>query len=82
MGKRFFVYLLRSDSTGARYYGLTSDIAVRLAAHNAGMNKSTAGARPWKLVTLVQFSDEATAARFESYIKSGSGRAFAREHLE
>lgn len=77
-----FVYIIRSDSTGARYYGLTGEMTTRLAAHNAGLNKSTARDRPWKLVTLVQFSDEATASRFERYVKSGSGRAFAREHLE
>jgi predicted GIY-YIG superfamily endonuclease len=79
---KLFVYLLKSETTGARYYGLTGNISARLAAHNAGMNKSTVRDRPWRLVTLVQFSDEPTACRFERYLKSGSGRAFAREHLE
>ena len=82
MGPKRFVYLLRSDVTGDRYCGLTSDVRVRLAAHNAGMNKSTARARPWSLVTLIEFSREDTARRFEAYLKSGSGRAFARSHLE
>jgi predicted GIY-YIG superfamily endonuclease len=74
--------MLKSESTGARYYGLTGDMPTRLAAHNAGQNKFTARARPWVLVTLIQFSEESTAARFERYVKSGSGRAFARKHFE
>lgn len=82
MGPKRFVYLLKSETTGERYYGLTSDIDARLAAHNAGMNKSTARARPWSLVTLIQFSHEAAARKFEAFIKSGSGRAFAKRHLE
>lgn len=80
MPKRF-VYLLRSHSTSRPYFGLTSDIETRLAAHNAGQNKSTAPFRPWALVTLIQFRDEPTASRFERFLKSGSGRAFAKQHL-
>lgn len=81
MPAKRFVYLLRSISTGRPYFGLTSDITTRLAAHNAGQNKSTAPFRPWSLVTLVEFSDETTAARFELFLKTGSGRAFAKQHL-
>ncbi len=81
MTDKRFVYLLRSKSTNHPYFGLTSDITTRLAAHNAGQNKSTAPFRPWVLVTLVQFSDEKTAARFEQFLKSGSGRSFAKQHL-
>ena len=59
------------------------DVAAEiLAAHNAGLNKSTARARPWSLVTLIRFSHEGTARKFEAYLKSGSGRAFARTRLE
>lgn len=76
-----FVYLLRSTPTNRPYFGLTSDIATRLAAHNAGQNKSTAPFRPWVLVTLVQFNDAKTAAAFERFLKTGSGRVFAKRHL-
>jgi predicted GIY-YIG superfamily endonuclease len=78
---RRFVYLLRSKSTNRPYFGLTSDIVTRLAAHNAGQNKSTAPFCPWVLVTLIEFSDETTAANFERFLKTGSGRAFAKQHL-
>jgi len=81
MPDKRFVYLLRSQATNRPYFGLTSDITTRLAAHNAGQNKSTAAFRPWILVTLIQFSDHQTAANFERFLKSGSGRAFAKQHL-
>lgn len=81
MPDKRFVYLLRSKSTNRPYFGLTSNITTRLAAHNAGQNKSTAPFRPWALVTLIQFSDEETAANFERFLKTGSGRAFAKQRL-
>jgi hypothetical protein len=37
--------------------------------------------RPWQLHVRIEFSDEQRAAAFEKYLKSGSGRAFARRHF-
>ena len=31
---------------------------------------------------VIEFPDEARAVRFERYLKSGSGRAFAKRHFE
>jgi len=76
-----FVYLLRSDVTGARYVGLTSDVPLRLAAHNSGQNRSTVRGRPWHLVVTVEFQREMAAVRFEKYLKSGSGWAFISRHF-
>jgi hypothetical protein len=36
---------------------------------------------PWKIVTVVRFSDDKRAADFEHYLKSASGKAFANKHL-
>jgi len=79
---RRFVYLLESlVASGRPYVGLTSDVVQRLAAHNAGRSPHTAKYRPWRLAVSVEFPDEARAVRFERYLKSGSGRAFAKRHL-
>ena len=76
------VYLLRSVSHPVRYYtGVTSDVAARLAAHNAGKCPHTADGRPWELDVVVQFADEQRAIAFERYLKSGSGCAFSQRHL-
>ena len=82
MRKQCFVYGLKSERQPHRYYtGLSSDYEVRLADHNAGRCESTARDRPWTVDVVVQFGDEARAAKFERYLKSGSGCAFAIRHL-
>ena len=82
MSDQRYVYVLLSTVYQNRYYtGLTSDVQARLAAHNAGLSKHTASGRPWKLVTLIEFSDVDRAKVFELYLKSGSGRAFARRYF-
>ena len=79
---RRFVYVLRSQSNPARYYtGLTSDVSARLAAHNAGHCSHTATGRPWRIDVMVEFASEERAVKFEQYLKSGSGCAFAKRHL-
>ena len=54
---------------------------MRFAAHNAGHSPLTATHRPWKLVAVVQFGNEATAQRFEKFLKSSAGRAFSKQHF-
>jgi len=77
-----FVYILKSKSQPDRYYtGLASNLAARLDAHNAGRCSHTASGRPWHLDVVVKFADESRAVRFERYLKSGSGGAFAQRHL-
>ena len=76
------VYILQSlADTEAFYTGITDDSKVRLSAHNSGAVTHTAKHRPWRLKTYVAFSDELRAVAFEKYLKSGSGRAFAKTRL-
>ena len=77
-----FVYVLRSIGHSERYYvGLTSDVGRRLATHNAGGSVHTAALRPWELVAAIEFTNQSSAVAFEKYLKSGSGRAFAKRHF-
>ncbi len=77
-----YVYLLQSNThPSERYIGLTSDLKVRLAKHNEGGVPHTSKFRPWRLQTYVAFTSREDAARFEIYLKSGSGRGFANRHL-
>ena len=76
------VYILQSESDPGRFYtGITSDPVARLSAHNSGLSCHTATGRPWRMTVHVQFADANRAAEFEAYLKSGSGRAFARRHF-
>jgi len=77
-----FVYVLRSESDPARHYvGITSKMVGRLHWHNAGPCGYTTAYRPWQLLVTLEFPDERSARRFERYLKSGSGRAFAKRHF-
>ncbi len=83
MGPKRFVYVLKTLGTTPRYYvGLTSDLQHRIAWHNGGHCPHTAKYRPWQLHVFIEFTDEIHAARFERYLKSGSGRAFAKRHFD
>lgn len=77
-----FVYILRSDADTDRHYiGLTNDVERRLEWHNSGPSGVTVRHRPWSVVVSFEFADAAVAARFERYLKTGSGRAFATRHF-
>ena len=79
---RRLVYILKSASPQAHYYiGLTHDVPARLADHNAGRCPHTARYRPWYLHATIELPDEQRAIAFERYLKSGSGRAFAKRHF-
>jgi len=76
------VYVLRSDSHPDRYYtGLTDNVDRRLAVHNSGGSRHTAHLRPWSLVAFTTFANINSAAAFEDYLKTGSGRAFSKRHF-
>ena len=77
-----YVYILESLSDAGGYYtGLTDDIANRLTKHNEGGVSHTARLRPWRVKTAIAFRDRIKAAAFEKYLKSPSGRAFAKKRL-
>jgi len=78
-----FVYVLKNGGRHPRFYvGLTSEVNARLDDHNAGRCSHTAKHRPWQIHVVIEFPDEERAGRFERYLKSGSGRAFAKRHFE
>lgn len=76
-----YVYILQSLDGLNFYTGMTEELRGRLAKHNAGSVPHTSKYRPWRLKTYVAFSDSAQAAAFERYLKSASGRAFAKKRL-
>jgi predicted GIY-YIG superfamily endonuclease len=76
------VYILRSDADSSRHYvGITNNVRDRLEWHNHGPSGHTVWHRPWSVVVSMEFPTEADAVRFETYLKSGSGRAFTKRHF-
>ena len=77
-----YVYILVDVATGThRYVGFIQDLSARLAKHNAGDVPHTSKFKPWRIETAVAFDSKEKAAAFEQYLKSGSGREFAKRHF-
>ena len=76
------VYLLRGINHSSRtYVGVTDDLPSRLKQHNSGQSPHSSKFAPWQCVLSVQFKDNWKADAFERYLKTGSGRAFAKRHF-
>lgn len=82
VGSFFYVYILHSTQSSDHFYvGFTTDIAERLKYHNAGHVPATKPYRSWRIKTCIAFSDGNQARAFEQYLKTQSGRAFAKKRL-
>jgi putative endonuclease len=80
--KFFYVYILESVANPDRHYvGFTEDLYARLETHNSGHVPHTSKFVPWQIKTAVAFRHRERAVEFERYLKSGSGRAFAKKRL-
>jgi putative endonuclease len=78
----YYTYLLRSKNfPHETYVGSTSDLRKRLAEHNSGKSIHTNKFKPWDLLAYIGLSEKHLAQSLEKYLKSGSGRAFAKKHL-
>ena len=77
-----YVYILVSTTNPARHYtGLTDNLASRLKAHNAGQLPYTSKYKPWSIDLAIAFRSRSKARKFETYLKSHSGQAFASKHF-
>ena len=63
------------------YTGITNNIERRMEENNKGKNISTSKYKPWDLKTFITFSDDDKAAKFEQFLKSGSGVVFSQRHF-
>lgn len=76
----YYVYILRcSDST--LYVGYTKDLKDRISRHKRGDVNYTRKRLPFEMVAIIALPDQYKAIRLEDYLKTGSGRAFAKKHL-
>ena len=79
----FYTYILKSVKDGKKYIGYTSDIAKRLADHNAGLNPSTRNRRPFSLFCCKEFKNKLEAENYERCLKRlKSGRQLDIEIAE
>jgi len=77
-----YVYILIDTTTETHHYvGSTQDLQARLAKHNAGKVPHTSKFKPWRIQTAIAFDSNEKAVAFEAYLKTGSGREFAKRHF-
>lgn len=77
-----YVYILESELNRERFYvGQTTNLKDRLARHNRGDVTHTSKFRPWTIKTAIAFRNRTRALAFEVYLKTASGRAFAKKRL-
>ncbi|MDH5722250.1 MAG: GIY-YIG nuclease family protein [Alphaproteobacteria bacterium] len=78
----FYVYILQSINTPEHFYtGLTVDLEKRVDKHNSGKSIHTNKFKPWKIRTYMVFDEKERAEKFEKYLKTSSGRAFAKKRF-
>jgi len=88
----YYVYILRSTKYPARradalsqqeryYTGFTENLDARVKEHNQGKCVHTSKYVPWEIKTAVDFTNRKKAIEFEKYLKTSSGRAFAKKRL-
>jgi putative endonuclease len=79
----WYVYIIRSlKFPDQEYTGASADLKKRLSDHNSGKSAHTAKYAPWELIWYCAFLDKLKALEFERYLKSQSGRAFAKKRLQ
>ena len=82
MQKFYYVYILVDITTETHHYtGVTEDLQARLAKHNAGEVPHTSKFKPWRIQTAIAFDGKEKAYAFEAYLKTHSGRSFAKCHF-
>ncbi|MGY6708189.1 MAG: GIY-YIG nuclease family protein [Rhizobiaceae bacterium] len=78
----WYVYLIRSVSApDQQHIQATSDLRRCLAAHDADKSSRTANHVPWQVLWHCAFPARLAALAFETYLKSCSGRVFAKKRL-
>ena len=81
----YFVYVLRSASSGKIYIGQTADLEKRISQHNDPAYQVTLhtkrNAGPWYLLHAEKFATRAEAMARERALKSGQGRQWIHSSL-
>ena len=77
-----YTYILQSISNPFQtYIGFTSNLKNRLSKHSSGKSLHTNKHKPWHLKFYCAFDKKEKAIAFEKYLKSGSGKAFAKKRF-
>jgi putative endonuclease len=77
----FYLYILKSTSSGRYYIGSSDNVEHRLVEHNSGKTPSTRNRGPWVLMHTEAFSTLSEARKREYQVKSWKNRAYMETML-
>jgi putative endonuclease len=75
----FYLYILRSASTGRFYIGHAGDVARRVSEHNRNRTPSTRNRGPWELVYSEEFATRSAATQRERALKRMKSHAWIEQ---
>ena len=75
----FYLYILRSISTGRFYVGHAENLARRVAEHSHNRVPSTRHRGPWELVYSEEFATRGEAAQRERALKRMKSHAWLEQ---
>jgi len=75
----FFTYILKSQVNNDIYVGSTENVENRLEKHNSGKVRSTKAYRPWKMISIEEFSSRSEAFKREHFLKTGQQKELLRK---
>lgn len=79
---QFKVYILYSPKHDQLFTGLTASLIDRMTAHNGNEAEDwTTVYRPWTLIHMELFTDEAEAHIREGYLDSDQGKEYIRADI-
>jgi len=78
----YYVYILKSLKDNKFYTGFSKDLRRRVAAHNAGLNTSTAKRAPLVLIYYEAYRNEKDARLREHFLKTGKGRENIKDQIK
>lgn len=79
--RRFFVYIIHSNTHNIYYIGHTSDLKDRLTRHNQNRSKFTKGKGPWNLEATRECKSKSEAYQLELKLKRMKNARKAIEYL-
>ncbi|NND34745.1 MAG: GIY-YIG nuclease family protein [Saprospiraceae bacterium] len=74
--KKFYMYILFSETRDRYYIGSSDDVQRRLQDHNTGRSKSTKTGRPWILAYSETFATRSLAVKREMEVKRKKSRNY------
>ena len=75
----YYLYVLRSKSTGRYYIGHTKNLEGRLKRHDEGRSLFTKSRGPFKIVYIEEYGSRSGAARREATIKARKSRQYIED---